>query len=198
MVPPGHIVVPGSVFQHGQLHASVHHSILASASANAYLDILAIECPRFFQTQARQPPWNSSMACAGRPPPPETSGVSALNPSAPGWGPAITSVSRAGLSGNSAPRPPDTTRARDTTPTWVHKAIRNILSRWPKAYPKETCPYLGRMSDEEIRALDRDLEQSRNAFLRARESQRHLNLNTRDVNRLGANESASTRLNHNA
>ena len=45
------------------------------------------------------------------------------------------------------------------------------------------------MSDEEIRALDRDLEQSRNAFLRAREAQRRLNLNTRDVNRMGANES---------
>ena len=42
------------------------------------------------------------------------------------------------------------------------------------------------MSDEEIRALDSDLEQSRSAFLRAREAQRHLNLDTRDVNRLGA------------
>ena len=44
------------------------------------------------------------------------------------------------------------------------------------------------MSDEEIRALDSDLEQSRNAFLRAREAQRHLNLDTRDVNRPGANQ----------
>ena len=45
------------------------------------------------------------------------------------------------------------------------------------------------MSNEEIRALDRDLEQSRSAFLRAREAQRHLNLDTRDVNRLGADKS---------
>ena len=170
LVSPGHIVVPGSVFQHGQLHASVHHSIMASASANKYLDILAIECPGLLQTQAGQPPWNASMACAGRPPPPETSGASALNPSAPGWGPAMTSVSRAGLSGNSAPRPPDTTRSRDRTPIWLHKAVRNIISRYPMAYPKETCPYLGRMSDEEICALDSDLEQSRSAFLRACEA----------------------------
>ena len=47
------------------------------------------------------------------------------------------------------------------------------------------------MSDEAIRALDSDLEQSRNAFLRAREAQRRLNLNTHDVNRMGANKSRS-------
>jgi hypothetical protein len=134
------------------------------------------------------------MACAGRPPAPDTSGASALNPSALRWGPAMTSGSRAGPSGNSsppdlAPRSPDTTRSPDTKPTWVHKPVRNILSRWPKAYPKVTCPYLGGMSNGEIRALDRDLEQSRSAILHAREAQRHLNLNTRDVNRLGANES---------
>ena len=52
------------------------------------------------------------------------------------------------------------------------------------------------MSDEEIRALDRDLEQSRNAFLRAREAQRRLNLNTRDVNRMGANESRPDSITH--
>ena len=45
------------------------------------------------------------------------------------------------------------------------------------------------MSDERIRALDTDLEQSRNAFLHAREAQRRLSLNTHDVNRTGANES---------
>ena len=45
------------------------------------------------------------------------------------------------------------------------------------------------MSDETIRALDSDLEQSRNAFLHAREAQRRLSLNTHDVNRTGANES---------
>ena len=45
------------------------------------------------------------------------------------------------------------------------------------------------MSDEAIRALDSDLEKSRNAFLRAREAQRRLTLNTHDVNRMGANES---------
>ena len=106
----------------------------------------------------------------------------------------MISGSRAGPSGDSsppdsAPLSPDTTRSPDTTPTWVHKAVRNILSRWPKAYPKVTCPYLGRMSDEDSRSLDRDLEQSRSAFLHAREAQRHLNLSTRDVSRLGANES---------
>ena len=42
------------------------------------------------------------------------------------------------------------------------------------------------MSDEAIRALDSDLEQSRNAFLHAREAQRRLSLNTHDVNRLEA------------
>ena len=189
MVSPGHIVVPGIVFQHGQLLASVHHNIMASASANAYRGILARVCPGLLQTHAGQPPWNDSMACTGRPPPPETSGASALNPSAPGWGPAMTSASRAGLSGNSAPRSPSTTRPRDRTPIWKHKAVRNILSRYPKAYPEQTCPYLGRMSDEAIRALDSDLEQSRNAFLHAREAQRRLSLNTHDVNRTGANES---------
>ena len=45
------------------------------------------------------------------------------------------------------------------------------------------------MSDEAIRALDSDLEQSRNAFLHAREAQRRLSLNTHDVNRTGANKS---------
>ena len=45
------------------------------------------------------------------------------------------------------------------------------------------------MSDERIRALDTDLEQSRNAFLHAREAQRRLSLNTHDVNRTGANKS---------
>ena len=101
----------------------------------------------------------------------------------------MTSVSRAGLSGNSAPRSPSTTRPRDRTPRWKHTAVRNIRSRFPKAYPEQTCPYLGRMSDEAIRALDSDLEQSRNAFLHAREAQRRLSLNTHDVNRTGANES---------
>ena len=47
------------------------------------------------------------------------------------------------------------------------------------------------MSDEAIRGLDSDLEQSRNAFLRAREAQRRLSLNTHDVNRMGANASQS-------
>lgn len=42
------------------------------------------------------------------------------------------------------------------------------------------------MSNEEIRALDRELEQSRSAFLRAREIQRHLRSNTRYVDRLRA------------
>ena len=186
---PGHIVVPGSVFQHGQLHASVHHSIMASASANAYRGILARVCPGLLQTHAGQPPWNDSMACTGRPPPPETSGASALNPSAPGWGPATTSVPRAGLSGNSAPRSPRTTRPRDRTPRWKHTAVRNIRSRFPKAYPEQPCPYLRGMSDERIRALDTNLEQSRNAFLHAREAQRRLSLNTHDVNRTGADKS---------
>ena len=44
------------------------------------------------------------------------------------------------------------------------------------------CPYLGGMSNEEIRALDKDLEESRNAFLLARETQSRLNSNTHDVN----------------
>jgi len=183
LVSPGHIVVPGPVFQHGQFHASLHHSIMASGSANAYLAILGSVCPGLFPTQ-EPPPWSVPMACAGRPPAPRASGPSALNPSAPGWGPATTPGSRAEPAGISSP--PDSAWSPDTTPTWVHKAVRNILSRWPKAYPRKTCPYLGRMSNEEIRALDKDLEQSRSAFLRASEAQRRLNLNTRDVNRMGA------------
>ena len=52
------------------------------------------------------------------------------------------------------------------------------------------------MSDEAIRALDSDLEQSRNAFLHAREAQRRLSLNTHDVNRTGANESRPDSITH--
>jgi len=75
----GNIVVPGSVFQHGQLHASLHCSIMASESANAYLAILAREFPGLFPTASAPPP----VSCAGHPPAPDTSVPSALNSSAP-------------------------------------------------------------------------------------------------------------------
>ena len=52
------------------------------------------------------------------------------------------------------------------------------------------------MSRKDICALDMDLEQSRKAFLRAREAQSHLNPNTRDVNPLEANESQSDSITH--
>ena len=183
LISPGQIVVPGQVFQHGQFLASVHHSIMSSPLANAYLAILGSVCPGLFPTQ--DPTQRCApMACAGRPPASRASGDSALNSSAPGWRPATTSGSRAEPAGNSFP--PNSARSPDTTPIWVHKAVRNILSRWPKAYPRKMCPYLGGMSNEEIRALDKDLDQARSAFLRASEAQSRLNLNTRDVNRMGA------------
>ena len=58
------------------------------------------------------------------------------------------------------------------------------------------CPYLGGMSNEEIRALDKDLDQARSAFLRASEAQSRLNLNTRDVNRMGAKSRSHSTITH--